>query len=258
MSERFERAELIFGKEAIRRLSEKHIALFGLGGVGGYVLEALARSGVGSFTLIDNDTISVSNFNRQILATEETVGMKKIEAAKKRVLSINPNACVFTDDRFILPENVGTIDFSLYDYVIDAIDTVSAKIALVCASKEAGTAVISSMGTGNKTDPARLEVADISKTSVCPLARVMRRELRKRGVRRLKVVYSKEKPTRPLEDLSISCRAHCICPPGAERKCIDRRDIPGSVAFVPSVVGLIIAGEVVKDLTQDRAREVTS
>ena len=251
MREQFIRTEMLLGAEALERLQNARVALFGLGGVGGYTLEALARSGVGQLDLIDNDTVSLSNLNRQILATYDTVGMRKVDAAKQRVLSINPACVVRTYAVSYTPETAGQFDFTQYDYIVDAIDTVTGKLALVQNAHDAGTPIISCMGTGNKLEPELLRVTDISKTSGCPLARVMRTALRKRGVKHLKVVYSDEIPTRPIEDMSISCRNHCICPPGAKHKCTERRAIPGSVAFVPSVVGLIIAGEVVKDLVKD-------
>lgn len=249
MLNEFSRTQLLLGPEAMDRLAASRVAVFGIGGVGGYAVEALARSGVGQLDLIDDDRVCLTNINRQILATRKTVGKYKVDVAAERVAEINPRCRVNTHKTFYLPETADAFDFSQYDYVIDAIDTVSGKIQLVLAAQEAGTPVISSMGAGNKLDPTAFQVADIYKTSVCPLARVMRRELKKRGVKKLKVVYSREKPIRPLEDMSISCRAHCICPPGTERHCTDRRDIPGSVSFVPSVVGLILAGEVIKDLT---------
>ena len=223
--------------------------MFGVGGVGGYTVEALVRSGVGTIDLIDDDKVCLTNLNRQIIATRKTVGQYKADVMKERILEINPNAVVHVHKCFFLPENSDEFDFSQYSYVVDAVDTVTAKIALVLKAQEAGVPVISSMGAGNKLNPADFEVADIYKTSVCPLAKVMRRELKKRGVKHLKVVYSKEKPITPIEDMSISCRSNCICPPGAAHKCTERRAIPGSIAFVPSVVGLIIAGEVIKDLT---------
>lgn len=230
------------------RLASSRVAVFGIGGVGGYVVEALARSGIGALDLIDDDKVCLTNINRQIIATSSTVGKYKVDVAKERILDINPDCEVRTYKTFFLPETQDQFDFKEYDYVVDAIDTVSGKIAIVEKAKEAGVPVISSMGAGNKLNPAMFEVADIYKTSVCPLAKVMRHELRKRGIDSLKVVYSKEKPIRPLEDMSISCRQHCICPPGTVRKCTERRDIPGSTAFVPSVAGLIIAGEVLNDL----------
>jgi tRNA A37 threonylcarbamoyladenosine dehydratase len=238
----------------MRRLAASRVAVFGIGGVGGYVVEALARSGVGALDLIDDDRVCITNLNRQILVTRKTVGKYKVDAAEERIREINPQCEVRTYKTFYLPETQDQFDFHDYDYVVDAIDTVSGKLAIIENAKKAGVPVISSMGAGNKVDPAALEVADVYETSVCPLARVMRRECRKRGIDSLKVVYSRETPIRPLEDMSISCRQHCVCPPGTVRKCTQRRDIPGSTAFVPSVAGLIIAAEVVRDLTQERAQ----
>ena len=252
MLNQFSRTELLLGKESMERLANARVAVFGVGGVGGYTVEALVRSGVGTIDLIDDDKVCLTNLNRQIIATRKTVGQYKADVMKKRILEINPNAVVHVHKCFFLPENSDEFDFSQYSYVVDAVDTVTAKIALVLKAQEAEVPVISSMGAGNKLNPADFEVADIYKTSVCPLAKVMRRELKKRGVKHLKVVYSKEKPITPIEDMSISCRSNCICPPGAAHKCTERRDIPGSTAFVPSVVGLIIAGEVIKDLTGKR------
>ena len=235
MLNQFSRTELLLGKEAMERLSRARVAVFGIGGVGGYTVEALVRSGVGAIDLIDDDKVCLTNLNRQIIATRSTVGKYKVEVHK----------C------FYLSETRDEFDFSSYSYVVDAVDTVTAKIALVMQAQETGTPIISSMGAGNKLNPAMFEVADIYKTSVCPLAKVMRRELKKRGVKKLKVVYSREQPVTPIEDMSISCRAHCICPPGAKHKCTERRAIPGSNAFVPSVAGLIIASEVIKDLAAE-------
>ncbi len=232
----------------MKKLSESRVAVFGIGGVGGYAVEALARSGVGALDLIDDDKVCLTNINRQIIATRKTVGKYKVDVAEERIHDINPDCVVKTYKTFYMPDTASQFDFSEYDYVIDAIDTVTGKLELIEQAKKAGTPIISSMGAGNKLDPTAFEVTDLYKTSVCPLAKVMRRECKKRGIKSLKVVYSKEEPIRPLEDMSISCRQHCICPPGAERKCTERRDIPGSTAFVPSVVGLIIAGEVIKDL----------
>ena len=229
-------------------LKSSRVAVFGVGGVGGYVCEALVRSGVGCFDLIDDDKVCLTNINRQIIATRKTVGKYKVEVMKERILEINPDATVNTHQCFFLPENADEFPFEEYDYVVDAVDTVTAKIELVMKCREKGVPIISSMGAGNKLDGSAFRVADIYETKMCPLARVMRNELKKRGVKKLKVVYSEEKPMRPLEDMSISCRENCICPPGAEHKCTERRDIPGSVAFVPSVAGLIIGGEVIKDL----------
>ena len=232
----------------MQRLAGARVAVFGIGGVGGYTVEALARSGIGQLDLIDDDKVCITNVNRQLLATLKTVGQYKVDVAKERVADINPKCRVNTFKTFYMPDTEGEFDFSQYDYIVDAIDTVKGKLALVENAQKAGTPIISSMGAGNKVDAAAFEVADIYETSVCPLARVMRYECRRRGIKKLKVVYSKEKPIRPMEDMSISCRRHCVCPPGT-RKCTVRRDIPGSTAFVPSVAGLIIAGEVIKDLT---------
>ncbi len=248
MLTQFSRTELLLGKEAMDRLANARVAVFGVGGVGGYVCEALVRSGVGAFDLIDDDKVCLTNLNRQIIATRKTVGKYKVDVMRERILDINPDAQVRDHKCFFLPENADEFPFEEYDYVVDAVDTVTAKIALVLKAKEAGVPIISSMGAGNKLDGSQFRVADIYKTKVCPLAKVMRRELKKRGIKDLKVVYSEEIPTRPVEDMAISCRTNCICPPGAAHKCTERRDIPGSVAFVPSVAGLIIAGEVVKDL----------
>ena len=249
MLDRFSRTRLVFGKEAMDRLKGSRVAVFGVGGVGGYTVEALARSGVGAIDIIDDDKVCLTNINRQIIATTKTVGKYKVDVAKERIEEINPDCKVTAFRTFYMPETADQFDFTQYDYVVDAIDTVTGKIALIENAKKAGTPIISSMGAGNKLDASAFRVADIYKTQMCPLAKVMRRELKKRGVKKLKVVYSEEKPTRPIEDMSISCRTDCICPPGAEHKCTERRDIPGSVAFVPSVAGLIIAGEVIKDLT---------
>ena len=253
MLNQFSRTELLLGKEAMERLSRARVAVFGIGGVGGYTVEALVRSGVGAIDLIDDDKVCLTNLNRQIIATRSTVGKYKAEVMRDRILDINPDCKVEVHKCFYLPETRDEFDFSSYSYVVDAVDTVTAKIALVMQAKETGTPIISSMGAGNKLDASKFQVADIYKTKVCPLAKVMRRELKKRGVKKLKVVYSEEQPTRPIEDMSISCRTHCICPPGAAHKCTERRDIPGSVAFVPAVAGLVLAGEVVKDLAGERA-----
>lgn len=250
MLNQFSRTELLIGKENMARLFRARVAVFGIGGVGGYTVEALARSGVGTLDLIDDDKICLTNINRQIYATRRTVGKYKVDVAKERILEINPDAQVNTYKTFYLPETADQFDFSRYDYVVDAIDTVTGKLMLAEEAQRAGVPIISSMGAGNKMEPSLFEVADIYDTSVCPLAKVMRRELKKRGISHLKVVYSKEKPMTPIDDMAISCRTNCICPPGTARKCTQRRQVPGSNAFVPSVVGLIIAGEVVKDLTK--------
>lgn len=248
MLNQFSRTELLIGKEALERLSKAHVAVFGIGGVGGYVVEALVRSGIGAYDLIDDDKVCLTNLNRQIIATRDTIGRYKVEVMKERILSINPDAEVTTHRCFYLPENAQDFDFSSYDYVVDAVDTVTAKLEIVMRAKESNIPVISCMGVGNKLNPTQLEIADIYKTSVCPLAKVMRRELRKRGVDKLKVLYSKEEPITPLDDSEDTCREHCVCPPGTTRKCTQRRAIPGSISFVPSAAGLIIASEVVKDL----------
>ena len=250
MLTQFSRTELLLGQEAMEKLAASRVAVFGIGGVGGYVCEALVRSGVGAFDLIDDDKVCLTNLNRQIIATHRTIGRYKTDVMKERILDINPDADVRTHQCFFLPENADEFPYDEYDYIVDAVDTVTAKIELVMKAQEKDVPIISSMGAGNKLDASQFRVADIYKTKVCPLAKVMRRELKKRGVKKLKVVYSEEQPTRPLEDMSISCRTNCICPPGAKHKCTERRDIPGSTAFVPSVAGLIIAGEVVKDLCE--------
>ena len=252
MLNQFSRTQFLYGEDTIKYFASCRVAIFGIGGVGGYVVEALARSGFGAMDLIDDDRVCLTNLNRQILATRKTVGKYKVDAAEERIKEIYPECVVRAYKTFFLPETQDQFDFSVYDYVVDAIDTVTGKLAIIESAINAGVPVISSMGAGNKVDPAAFEVADIYQTSICPLARVMRQECRKRGIRALKVVYSKEKPIRPLEDMTISCRTHCICPPGTARKCTERRDIPGSTAFVPSVAGLIIAGEVINDLAKNR------
>ncbi len=248
MLNQFSRTELLLGHEAMEKLANSRVAVFGIGGVGGYTVEALARSGVGALDLIDDDRVCLTNINRQIIALRTTVGKYKVDVAEERIHAINPNCVVTTHKCFYLPETQDQFDFSQYDYVVDAIDTVSGKLSLVEQAKAVGTPIICAMGAGNKLDPTAFRVADIYETSVCPLSRVMRVQCRKRGIKSLKVVYSQEKPIRPMDDGTISCRNHCVCPPGTTRKCTERRDIPGSTAFVPPVVGLIIAGEVIKDL----------
>ena len=247
MQDQFSRTRLLFGPEGMEKLKNSHVAVFGIGGVGGYTVEALARSGIGALDLVDDDKVCLTNVNRQLYATRSTVGRYKVEVAEERIRDINPDCRVRAWKTFYMPDTQDQFDFTEYDYIVDAIDTVKGKLTLIEAAKAAGTLIISCMGAGNKTDPTAFRVADIYKTSVCPLARVMRTECRKRRIKHLKVVYSTELPVRPLEDPAISCRNHCICPPDT-RKCTVRRDIPGSTAFVPSVAGLIIAGEVVKDL----------
>ncbi|MCR5528496.1 MAG: tRNA threonylcarbamoyladenosine dehydratase [Saccharofermentans sp.] len=248
MLNQFSRTELLIGKEGMEKLASSRVAVFGVGGVGGYTVEALARSGVGAIDLIDDDKVCLTNINRQIIATRKSVGQYKVDVAQERINDINPDCVVRTYKTFYMPDTASQFNFSEYDYIVDAIDTVTGKLELIVQAKACGTPIISSMGAGNKMDPTGFEVTDIYKTSICPLAKVMRRECKKRGIESLKVVYSKEPPITPLEDMAISCRTNCICPPGAERKCTQRRAIPGSNAFVPSVVGLIIGGEVIKDL----------
>ena len=234
MADIFSRTEILLGKEAVERLKNAHVAVFGIGGVGGHAAEALIRSGVGRLTIVDNDTVSITNINRQIIALHSTVGMLKTDVAKARFLDINPDADIRAINAFYTPENADMLDFTQFDYVVDAIDTVKGKIGLVMQANEANVPIICSMGAGNKIDPTRFVVSDIYKTSVCPLARVMRTELKKRGIKKLKVVYSAEPPVRQSDS--------------DEELPASRRQIPGSCAFVPSVVGLIIAGEVVKEI----------
>lgn len=249
MLNQFSRTELLFGKEGMEKLRNARVAVFGIGGVGGYTVEALARSGVGSIDIIDDDKVCLTNINRQIIASRKTVGKYKVDVMKERILDINPDAKVVAHRCFYCADTADQFDFSEYSYIVDAIDTVSAKIELVVRAQEKNVPIISCMGAGNKLDPTMLEIADIYETSVCPLAKVMRKELKQRGIKSLKVVYSKEPVKKPLEDMAISCRSHCICPPGTARKCTIRRQIPGSNSFVPPVAGLIIAGEVIKDIT---------
>ena len=248
MLNQFSRTQLTFGVEAMEKLKKAKVAVFGIGGVGGYVCEALVRSGVHNIVLIDDDKVCMTNINRQIIATLSKVGKYKCDCMKDRLLDINPKANIEIYKTFFLPENVNEFDFKSYDYVVDAIDTVTAKIALIMECKKLNIPIISAMGAGNKINPAMLKVDDLYKTKVDPLAKVMRYELKKRGIKKLKVVYSVERPIKPYTDLSISCYKHCICPPGT-RKCTVRRDIPGSNAFVPPAMGLIIASEVIKDIT---------
>ena len=249
MLNQFSRTELIFGREGMEKLKNARVAVFGIGGVGGYAVEALVRSGIGEIDLIDDDKVCLTNINRQIYATRKTIGRYKVDVAKERIEEINPECKVNTYKTFFTPETSNQFDFSVYDYIIDAIDTVTGKIELVVKANEAKVPIISSMGAGNKVNAWALEVADIYETSICPLAKVMRKELRARGIKSLKVVYSKEPAITPKEDMAISCRSNCICPPGTARKCTQRRQVPGSNAFVPAVAGLIMAGEVVKDIT---------
>ena len=254
MSDQFSRTELLLGKAAMEKLSRSRVAVFGIGGVGGYVCEALARSGVGSFDLVDNDKVSVTNLNRQIIATHRTIGKEKVEVMKERIMEINPDAHIRIYNCFFLPENADGFPFCEYDYIVDAVDTVTAKIELIVRAKENHVPVISSMGTGNKLNPAGFEVADIYGTSVCPLARVMRRELKKRGVESLKVVYSREEPVAPgikKGELPFEEKPSGKDPAEEElfgKKTPSPRPVPGSVSFVPPVAGMIMAGEIIKDL----------
>lgn len=244
----FSRTELLLGKEGVEKLKKSTVAVFGVGGVGSFAVEALARSGVGRLILVDDDDVCITNINRQLHATTKTVGKPKVDVMAERVKEINPKAVVLPIKEFVSKDNIEKLLTNDIDYVIDAIDTVSSKIELVVKCNEMNIPIISSMGAGNKLDPTKFEVEDIYKTSVCPLAKVMRTELRKRGIKKLKVVYSKEPPMKPKLDEVVSCKVGCVCPPGATRKCTDRRQIPGSISFVPSVVGLIMAGEVIKDI----------
>lgn len=240
MLNQFSRTELLIGRQGIERLNKAHIAVFGIGGVGGYTVEALVRSGIQHIDIIDNDKVCLTNLNRQIIASHSTIGKYKVDVMKDRILDINPAAEVQAYKCFYLPETKNLFDFTKYDYVVDAVDTVTAKINLIMQAKEAGTKIICCMGAGNKMDPTQFRVADISETSVCPLARVMRNECKKRNLKDVKVLFSTEKPLTPLEGMETDC------PP-------ERRSVPGSNAFVPSVAGLIIAGEIIKDLTQENA-----
>ena len=248
MLNQFSRTELLIGKEGLEKLKNAKIAVFGVGGVGSFVIEGLARAGVGNFVIIDDDKICLTNINRQIIATRKTVGKFKVDVMKERILDINPDANVETHQEFYLPNSESNIINKDLTYVVDCVDTVTAKIEIVIQCKKLGIPVISSMGTGNKLDPTRFEISDIYKTSICPLAKVMRKELRKRNIDSLKVLYSKEEPIKIDETANCSCKTNCICPPGTKRNCASRNQVPGSVSFVPSVAGLIIAGEIVKDI----------
>lgn len=250
MLNQFSRTELLIGKEGIEKLNKAKVAIFGIGGVGSFVVEGLVRAGVENFILVDDDKICLTNLNRQIIATHKTIGKYKVEVAKERILEINPNAKVETYREFFLPESEEIIDETV-NYIVDCVDTVTAKIELVMRANKLDIPIISSMGTGNKLDPTRFEVTDIYKTSICPLAKVMRKELRARGIKALKVVYSKEEPIKLDESLESSCKNGCICPPGTKRKCTSRNQVPGSISFVPSVAGLIISGEIIKDIIKN-------
>lgn len=252
MLHEFSRTELLIGAEALKKLADSKVAVFGIGGVGTFVVEGLVRSGLGKFVLVDDDCICLTNINRQLHATRKTVGKPKVEVMRDRILEINPKAEVTIYRKFYMPDTADELIHDDYDYIVDAIDTVTGKIDLVLKAQERKIPIISCMGAGNKLDPTKFEVADIYSTSVDPLSKAMRKELRQRGVKALKVVYSKEEPVKPVETEHSSCGAGCICPKGTTRKCTIRHQIPGSISFVPSVAGLIIAGEVIKDLIKVR------
>lgn len=242
------RTELLIGKEALDKLKNSKVVVLGIGGVGSYTVEALARAGVGKLVLVDDDTVCLTNINRQIIATYKTLAKPKVDVMKERILDINPKCEVITHHTFITESNIGEVITDDVDYVVDAIDTISSKIALVVYCKEHNIDIICSMGTGNKMDPTQFKIADLFKTKVCPLAKVMRYELRRKGIDKLKVLYSEEEPMKPRQDDVITCKEGCICPGGSSKKCAIKRQIPGSNSFVPPVAGLIIGGEVIKDL----------
>ena len=248
MLNQFSRTELLIGEDGINKLQNAKVAIFGVGGVGSFVVEGLVRAGVGHFVIVDDDKICLTNLNRQIIATRKTIGKYKVDVAKERILDINPNATVETYQEFYMPNSESNILREDLNYVVDCIDTVTAKIELVMNCKKMNIPIISAMGTGNKLDPSKFEITDIYKTSVCPLAKVMRKELRKRNVDSLKVIYSKEEPIKINQESNYSCKTNCICPPGTKRKCSIRNQVPGSISFVPSVAGLMIAGEIVKEI----------
>lgn len=248
MLHEFSRTEMLIGKQSLEKLKNSKVAVFGIGGVGTFVVEGLVRAGVGRFVLVDDDLICLTNINRQLHATRKTIGKVKVEVMKERILEINPKAEVVAIRSFYLPENAHELIKDDYDYIVDAVDTVTAKIDLVVQANKRGIPIISCMGAGNKLDPTKFVVTDIYKTSMDPLAKVVRKELRQRGIKALKVVYSTEQPTKPVEEESNSCASGCVCPKGTTRTCTIRNQIPGSMSFVPSVAGMIIAGEVVKDL----------
>ena len=247
----FDRERMLLGDEAMQVLAASHVAIFGVGGVGSFTAEALARAGVGAITLVDHDTVSLTNLNRQLVALHSTIGMRKTDVMASRILDINPACRVTNLPVFYEPECREDFFSRGFDFIADCIDSTRSKLDLIETAIRRGVPIISSMGTGNRLDPSKFRITDLSKTSGCPLAKVMRRELRKRGIKKLKVVYSTEPPIEPKETEELSCKNHCVCPPGTARKCTVRRQIPGSTAFVPSVAGLIIAGEVVKDLIKD-------
>lgn len=248
MLNQFSRTELLIGKEGIEKLKNSKVAIFGIGGVGSFVTEGLVRAGVGNFVLVDDDKVCLTNLNRQIIATRKTIGKYKVDVMKERILEINPNANVETYKEFYMPDSKEKILDESITYVVDAIDTVTAKLELVTNCDKLNIPIISAMGTGNKLNPMAFEITDIYKTSVCPLAKVMRKELKKRNIKKLKVLYSKEEPIKPSESEENTCKTNCICPPGTKRKCSVKKQIPGSISFVPTVAGLIISGEVIKDI----------
>ena len=248
MLNQFSRTELLIGEDGINKLQNAKVTVFGVGGVGSFVVEGLVRAGVGHFVLVDDDKICLTNLNRQIIATRNTIGKYKVDVAKERILEINPNATVEIYQEFYMPNSESNILTEDLDYVVDCIDTVTAKIELVINCKKLNIPIISAMGTGNKLDPSKFEITDIYKTSVCPLAKVMRKELRKRNIESLKVIYSKEEPIKINQEANCSCKTNCICPPGTKRKCSIRNQVPGSISFVPSVAGLMIAGEIVREI----------
>ena len=248
MLNQFSRTELLIKKEGIEKLQNVKIAIFGLGGVGSFVVEGLVRAGVKNFVLVDDDKICLTNLNRQIIATRKTIGRYKVEVMKERILEINPDCNVETHQEFFMPGSETNIITNDLSYVIDCVDTVTAKLEIITQCKDKNIPVISAMGTGNKLDPSRFEITDIYKTSVCPLAKAMRKELRKRNIKNLRVIYSKEEPIKIDEYSNSSCKTNCICPPGTKRKCTIRNQVPGSISFVPSVAGLMMAGEVVREI----------
>ena len=250
MQDQFSRTELLIGKEAIEKLNKSKVAIFGIGGVGSFVVEALARAGIGNFILVDNDKISITNINRQIIATHKTLGMNKVDIEKERILEINPNAKVEVYKEFFMPDSIGILDESV-DYIVDSVDTVTAKIELVMRANKLKIPIISSMGTGNKLDPTRFEIADIYQTSICPLAKVMRKELKSRGIEKLKVLYSKEEPVKVKQSENNDLENESIDPKETKTEGTSKIRVPGSISFVPSVAGLIIAGEVIKDLIKN-------
>lgn len=251
MLNQFARTELVIGKEGVVKLHKAKVAVFGIGGVGSFVVEGLVRAGVENFVLIDDDKICLTNLNRQIHATRKTVGQYKVEVMKERILEINPKANVEISKEFFMPDSSQEMLNSSIDYIVDAIDTVTAKVELVMKANELNIPIICAMGTGNKLDPTRFEVTDIYKTQMCPLAKVMRKELKARHIKKLKVVYSQEEPIKINSESESSCKTNCICPPDTKRKCSVKNQVPGSISFVPSVAGLIIAGEVIKDILKE-------